>query len=178
MLALVKWYLTSFCAGLKMHPGKKPLTPIVGETFLCSWKVQEGKKPHLVHFVAEQVHNQPPGLLTTSENQAPHLKFYFAVTAFHVECPSKNISVSGYISFRCIFTGMSVDITVSGEMKLHLESYDESYEIGFPTVHARSIISKPCIQLGGKVNIQSSKNECSAVINYPKVGSFFRLKNQ
>jgi oxysterol-binding protein-related protein 9/10/11 len=63
MLALVKWYLTSFCAGLKMHLGKKPMTPIVGETFLCSWKVQEGKKPHLVHFVAEQVHNQPPGLL-------------------------------------------------------------------------------------------------------------------
>lgn len=91
------------------------------------------------------------------------------MTAFHVECPSKQISVSGFVSFRCIFTGMSVDITVSGEMKLHLESYDESYEIGFPTVHARSIISKPCIQLGGKVNIQSSKNDCSAVINYPKV---------
>jgi len=91
------------------------------------------------------------------------------VTAFHVECPTKQIFLNGCASFKCIFTGMSVDISVTGQMNLFVDSSDEQYDIGFPTVHARSIISKPCIQLGGKVNIQSSTSECSAVINYPKV---------
>ncbi|XP_059469244.1 oxysterol-binding protein-related protein 11-like isoform X2 [Neocloeon triangulifer] len=156
MLAIVKWYLTSFNAGLKMRPGKKPLTPLVGETFVCSWKVLEGTKTHTIHFVAEQVQNQPP------------------VSAFHVECPSKQLKLDGFASFKCIFTGMSVDITVSGGIRLNLDSFGEQYDLGYPTVHARSIISKPCIQLGGKVNIQSSTNEFSAVLNYPK--SFFGEK--
>ncbi|XP_065349260.1 oxysterol-binding protein-related protein 11-like [Cloeon dipterum] len=156
MVAIVKWYLTSFQTGLKMRPGKKPLTPLLGERFVCSWKVPEGNQTHLVHFVAEQVSNQPP------------------VSAFHVECPTKKIRLDGHVGFKCLFTGMSVDITISGDMNLLLSSYDELYSIGFPTVHARSIISKPCIQLGGKVNIHSPTNEFSAVINYPK--SFFGEK--
>jgi len=75
MLAIVKWYLTSFCVGLKMHSGKKPLNPIVGETFLCSWKVMEGKKAHLVHFVAEQVQNQPPGKILIGNRNLYQLIF-------------------------------------------------------------------------------------------------------
>ena len=38
MLAIVKWYLTSFHVGCSDTRAKKPYNPIIGEIFRCSWQ--------------------------------------------------------------------------------------------------------------------------------------------
>jgi hypothetical protein len=40
MMALLEWYLTSFHMGRTDSAAKKPYNPIIGETFHCSWRVQ------------------------------------------------------------------------------------------------------------------------------------------
>ena len=40
MMALLEWYLTSFHVGRTGCSAKKPYNPIIGETFHCSWRVQ------------------------------------------------------------------------------------------------------------------------------------------
>lgn len=40
MMALLEWYLTSFHMGRTDSTAKKPYNPIIGETFHCSWRVQ------------------------------------------------------------------------------------------------------------------------------------------
>jgi hypothetical protein len=40
MMALLQWYLTSFHVGRTDSTAKKPYNPIIGETFHCSWRVQ------------------------------------------------------------------------------------------------------------------------------------------
>ena len=40
MMALLEWYLTSFHVGQTGCTTKKPYNPIIGETFHCSWRIQ------------------------------------------------------------------------------------------------------------------------------------------
>jgi hypothetical protein len=40
MMALLEWYLTSFHMGRTDCTARKPYNPIIGETFHCSWRVQ------------------------------------------------------------------------------------------------------------------------------------------
>jgi hypothetical protein len=40
MMALLEWYLSSFHMGRTDSAAKKPYNPIIGETFHCSWRVQ------------------------------------------------------------------------------------------------------------------------------------------
>lgn len=61
MMAVVEWYLTSLHIGRDCSIAKKPYNPIIGETFHCSWKVQENNQTHYVHYTAEQVSHHPPG---------------------------------------------------------------------------------------------------------------------
>jgi hypothetical protein len=40
MMAVLEWYLTSFHMGRTDSTARKPYNPIIGETFHCSWRVQ------------------------------------------------------------------------------------------------------------------------------------------
>ena len=68
MLYVVEWYLTSFHSGRKGAVAKKPYNPIIGETFHCSWNVNDMKsdlggpsQTGNISFTAEQVSHHPPG---------------------------------------------------------------------------------------------------------------------
>lgn len=63
MMAVVEWYLTSLHIGRDCSIAKKPYNPIIGETFHCSWRVQQpDNRTDFVHYTAEQVSHHPPGM--------------------------------------------------------------------------------------------------------------------
>lgn len=49
---------------------------------------------------------------------------------------------------------------------LHLLEHDEEYTFTLPCAYARSILTVPWVELGGKVNISCGKSGYSAVITF------------
>ncbi|XP_066996822.2 oxysterol-binding protein-related protein 11 isoform X2 [Anabrus simplex] len=155
MLALLEWYLTSFHMGHKGSIAKKPYNPIIGETFHCSWLLPiqsssgglgENNSNEEIHirYVAEQVSHHPP------------------VTAFYVECPEKQMCLNASIWTKSNFSGMSVGVNMVGDVSLYLGTHGERYDFTLPAAYARSIISVPWVELGGKVTISCSTTGYSA----------------
>uniref|UniRef100_A0A915KGJ6 Oxysterol-binding protein n=1 Tax=Romanomermis culicivorax TaxID=13658 RepID=A0A915KGJ6_ROMCU len=162
MLAVVKWYLSSFHAGRKSSVAKKPYNPIIGETFRCRWDVPrcaDGKdivsdgpypgsqKDHLT-FLAEQVSHHPP------------------VSAFYAEHPIKNVYVNGHIWTKSKFLGLSIAVHNVGQACLNLPDHNEQYILTFPSGYGRSILGTPWIELGGKCSIKCEKSGYLANIEF------------
>uniref|UniRef100_A0A7N8WYL0 Oxysterol-binding protein n=1 Tax=Mastacembelus armatus TaxID=205130 RepID=A0A7N8WYL0_9TELE len=165
MVRFVEYYLTSFHEGRKGAIAKKPYNPIIGETFHCSWKVPRSpeasnepsqgsldtaasKDPYQVRFVAEQVSHHPP------------------VSGFYAECQERRMCVNTHVWTKSKFMGMSIGVSMIGEGCLYLLEHDEEYTFTLPCAYARSILTVPWVELGGKVNITCSKSGYSAVITF------------
>ncbi|XP_076340072.1 oxysterol-binding protein-related protein 11-like isoform X2 [Tachypleus tridentatus] len=167
MIAVVEWFLASFHVGYKGSAAKKPYNPIIGETFRCSWKVRKkdvcqnvpvsssSSGIHLLDeeycmltYVAEQVSHHPP------------------VSAFYVECPEKRIYMNGHVWTKSKFLGMSIGVNMVGEVKVTLVDYQETYVFSLPSAYARSILTSPWVELGGRVTIFCSKSGCSSVVTF------------
>uniref|UniRef100_A0A1A7X6Q4 Oxysterol-binding protein n=1 Tax=Iconisemion striatum TaxID=60296 RepID=A0A1A7X6Q4_9TELE len=166
MVRFVEYYLTSFHEGRKGAIAKKPYNPIIGETFHCSWRVprrpdsskeplQESpeivtptQEPLHLRFVAEQVSHHPP------------------VSGFYAECQEKQMCVNTHVWTKSKFMGMSIGVSMIGEGCLHLLEHDEEYTFTLPCAYARSILTVPWVELGGKVNISCNKSGYSAVITF------------
>lgn len=163
MQEVVKWYLTSIHVGRNGSVAKKPYNPIIGEVFHCSWKVPRDNCPSLevddapegksdskkyitIKFSAEQVSHHPP------------------VSAFFFECPEKQLSINAHIWTKSKFMGMSVGVNLVGDITLVLGKMKESYSLAMPSAYARSILTEPWVELGGRVNISSPESGCQAVI--------------
>uniref|UniRef100_A0A0P4WQZ2 Oxysterol-binding protein n=1 Tax=Scylla olivacea TaxID=85551 RepID=A0A0P4WQZ2_SCYOL len=163
MQEVVKWYLTSIHVGRNGSVAKKPYNPIIGEVFHCSWKVPrdncsaldgddvpegrtDSKKYITIKFSAEQVSHHPP------------------VSAFFFECPEKQLSINAHIWTKSKFMGMSVGVNLVGDITLVLGKVRESYSLAMPSAYARSILTEPWVELGGRVNISSPESGCQAVI--------------
>ncbi|XP_071535961.1 oxysterol-binding protein-related protein 11-like isoform X2 [Panulirus ornatus] len=163
---VVKWYLTSIHVGRNGSVAKKPYNPIIGEVFHCSWRVPqdpspptdtveasddkqaEGKRSSYItiRFSAEQVSHHPP------------------VSAFYFECPEKQLSINAHIWTKSKFMGMSVGVNLVGDITLVIGNVQESYSLAMPSAYARSILTEPWVELGGRVNISSPETGCQAVI--------------
>ncbi|XP_069838583.1 oxysterol-binding protein-related protein 11 isoform X2 [Dendropsophus ebraccatus] len=176
MLRFVEYYLTSFHEGRKGALAKKPYNPIIGETFHCSWRVPKDcvqppqtsetlvdaqdqtpqpqedsadkKDDYTVCFVAEQVSHHPP------------------VSGFYAECPERKMCVNTHVWTKSKFMGMSIGVTMVGEGVLHLLEYGEEYTFTLPCAYARSILTVPWVELGGKVNVNCPKTGYSAAITF------------
>ncbi|CAF98210.1 unnamed protein product, partial [Tetraodon nigroviridis] len=168
MVRFVEYYLTSFHEGRKGSIAKKPYNPIIGETFHCSWKVPRNVKgskeslqgsadpaaaassqdPYLLRFVAEQVSHHPP------------------VSGFYAECQERQMCVNTHVWTKSKFMGMSIGVSMIGEGCLYLLEHDEEYIFTLPCAYARSILTVPWVELGGKVNIACAKSGYSAVITF------------
>ena len=139
MLALLEWYLTSFHVGRQSTIAKKPYNPIIGETFHCSWRVpiEKSKSNSFInlYYTSEQVSHHPP------------------ITAFYIECPEKKICLNASIWTKSNFSGMSVGVSMIGDITLYLGEHKERYDFTLPAAYARSILSVPWVELGGKVSI-------------------------
>ncbi|KAM9821096.1 oxysterol-binding protein-related protein 11-like [Neosynchiropus ocellatus] len=165
MVRFVEYYLTSFHEGRKGAIAKKPYNPIIGETFHCSWKVpkrpdaskepsQENVEPNTsqdcyqVRFVAEQVSHHPP------------------VSGFYAECQERKMCVNTHVWTKSKFMGMSIGVSMIGEGCLSLLEHDEEYTFTLPCAYARSILTVPWVELGGKVNINCTKTGYAAIITF------------
>uniref|UniRef100_A0AAQ5Z0U2 Oxysterol-binding protein n=1 Tax=Amphiprion ocellaris TaxID=80972 RepID=A0AAQ5Z0U2_AMPOC len=166
MVRFVEYYLTSFHEGRKGAIAKKPYNPIIGETFHCSWKVPKRpdaskepsqgspepaattQDPYQVRFVAEQVSHHPP------------------VSGFYAECQERRMCVNTHVWTKSKFMGMSIGVSMIGEGCLYLLEHDEEYTFTLPCAYARSILTVPWVELGGKVTISCTKSGYSAVITF------------
>uniref|UniRef100_A0A3Q3EQ53 Oxysterol-binding protein n=1 Tax=Labrus bergylta TaxID=56723 RepID=A0A3Q3EQ53_9LABR len=164
MVRFVEYYLTSFHEGRKGAIAKKPYNPIIGESFHCSWKVPRpeapkepsqgspepsaSQDPYQVRFVAEQVSHHPP------------------VSGFYAECQERRMCVNTHVWTKSKFMGMSIGVSMIGEGCLYLLEHDEEYTFTLPCAYARSILTVPWVELGGKVTINCAKSGYSAVITF------------
>ncbi|KAG5283418.1 hypothetical protein AALO_G00041870 [Alosa alosa] len=165
MVRFVEYYLTSFHEGRKGAIAKKPYNPIIGETFNCSWRVPkseagsaaagtpppgppEASDSYLLRFVAEQVSHHPP------------------VSGFYAECQERSICVNTHVWTKSKFMGMSIGVSMVGEGCLHLLEHGEEYTFTLPSAYARSILTVPWVELGGKVNVNCTKTGYSAAITF------------
>ncbi|KAG7475154.1 hypothetical protein JOB18_025064 [Solea senegalensis] len=188
MLRFVEYYLTAFHEGRKGAVAKKPYNPILGENFHCSWYVPRDRVRSLrttnctasnsaptapsniprysqrrtdggcgsgrtsdcycVRFVAEQVSHHPP------------------VSGFYCECKEKKMCVNTHIWTKSKFMGMSVGVSMVGEGVLYLLEHDEEYVFTLPCAYARSILTVPWVELGGKVTINCAKSGYSASVTF------------
>ncbi|XP_061616119.1 oxysterol-binding protein-related protein 10 isoform X1 [Phyllopteryx taeniolatus] len=178
IVRFVEYYLTSFTEGRKGAVAKKPYNPILGETFHCSWEVPRDKvKPSVranqgssresgrgpnnaqqgddapggcyrVRFVAEQVSHHPP------------------VSAFYCECRERRVCVNAHVWTKSKFMGMSIGVSMVGEGVLCLVEHEEEYVFSLPSAYARSILTVPWVELGGKVSINCAKSGYSATVTF------------
>ncbi|KAM9307910.1 oxysterol-binding protein-related protein 10 [Gastrophryne carolinensis] len=172
MISFVEYYLTAFHEGRRGAVAKKPYNPVLGETFHCSWDVPKEKvKPcrtqsaciqaketaiaqgsinesYKLRFVAEQVSHHPP------------------VSSFYCECKERMMCINTHIWTKSKFLGMSVGVSMVGEGVLKLMEYGEEYIFTFPSAYARSILTVPWVELGGKVNITCAKTGYAATVTF------------
>ncbi|XP_061677421.1 oxysterol-binding protein-related protein 10 isoform X2 [Syngnathoides biaculeatus] len=178
IVRFVEYYLTSFTEGRKGAVAKKPYNPILGEIFHCSWEVPRDKvKPwvratqgssresgrvannvqhgdnvaggcYRVCFVAEQVSHHPP------------------VSAFYCECRERQVCVNAHVWTKSKFMGMSIGVSMVGEGVLYLKEHEEEYVFSLPSAYARSILTVPWVELGGKVSINCAKSGYSATVTF------------
>ncbi|XP_016374934.1 oxysterol-binding protein-related protein 10 isoform X3 [Sinocyclocheilus rhinocerous] len=175
MIRFVEYYLTAFHEGRKGAVAKKPYNPILGESFHCTWDVQrdkvrplrttssspapaaahstqitssEGLGSYRLRFVAEQVSHHPP------------------VSGFYCECKEQQICVNTHVWTKSKFMGMSIGVSMVGEGILHLLEHDEEYVFTLPSAYARSILTVPWVELGGKVSICCAKSGYSAAVTF------------
>ncbi|XP_044525963.1 oxysterol-binding protein-related protein 11 [Gracilinanus agilis] len=177
MIRFVEYYLTSFHEGRKGAIAKKPYNPIIGETFHCSWRMpksdvassmttssssqaisdqaslpeplnQVESDCYTVRFVAEQVSHHPP------------------VSGFYAECAERKMCVNAHVWTKSKFLGMSIGVTMVGEGILSLLEHGEEYTFSLPCAYARSILTVPWVELGGKVNVNCAKTGYSASITF------------
>ena len=168
MIAIIRYYLSAFHSARKGAIAKKPYNPILGEVFRCYWDlpnqeaapceesgkklVEQGPVPYArynsVTFLAEQVSHHPP------------------VSGFYAECPSKRMYVNGSFWTKSKFLGLSLGVNFIGSVKLHLLDYDEVYEANLPSAYARSILTVPWMEMGGKCVISCAKTGYSADIDF------------
>ncbi|XP_076061689.1 oxysterol-binding protein-related protein 11-like isoform X2 [Oratosquilla oratoria] len=162
IMSVVKWYLTSIHVGRNGSVAKKPYNPIIGETFYCTWRVPRGSSmeqggsgkeqgedsdpPVLIKFRAEQVSHHPP------------------VSAFFIECPEKQLCINAHIWTKSKFMGMSVGVNLIGDITLSMGKQREAYTLAMPSAYARSILTEPWVELGGRVNIACAETGCQAAI--------------
>ncbi|XP_031178674.1 oxysterol-binding protein-related protein 10-like [Sander lucioperca] len=183
IVRFVEYYLTAFHEGRKGAVAKKPYNPILGEHFHCSWYVPRDRVRPLrntncpgpnsaptatpgspqrgtdgssrrnsdcyrVQFVAEQVSHHPP------------------VSGFYCECKEKRMCVNTHVWTKSKFMGMSVGVSMVGEGVLYLLEHDEEYVFTLPCAYARSILTVPWVELGGKVTINCAKSGYSATVTF------------
>ncbi|XP_061112296.1 oxysterol-binding protein-related protein 10-like isoform X2 [Conger conger] len=165
IVSFVEYYMTAFHEGRKGAVAKKPYNPVLGETFHCSWEVPRDRvRPPRTHnsgpgardpagcyrvrFVAEQVSHHPP------------------VSGFYCECQERRVCVNAHVWTKSKFMGMSIGVSMVGEGVLCLLEHDEEYVFTLPSAYARSILTVPWVELGGKVFINCAKSGYSATVTF------------
>lgn len=178
MIRFVEYYLTSFHEGRKGAIAKKPYNPIIGETFHCSWKMAKNQVPcdtnsnSSLHSLSEQVtvseesQGQAESDYFTVRFVAEQVSHHPPVSGFYAECAERKMCVNAHVWTKSKFLGMSIGVTMAGEGILSLLEHGEEYTFSLPCAYARSILTVPWVELGGKVSVNCAKTGYSASITF------------
>ncbi|KRZ08440.1 Oxysterol-binding protein-related protein 9, partial [Trichinella pseudospiralis] len=153
MLAVVRWYLSTFYGGRRSGLAKKPYNPILGEVFACCWNSPS------VKATDEKVADGP--VPTATVNQIT-----FVVSAFYVEHPSKKLQLNGHIWTKSKFLGLSIAVHNVGQTCLSVLERGEEYLFDFPNGYGRSILTTPWVEFGGKCSIRCEKTLYHADVEF------------
>ncbi|KAL1238497.1 Oxysterol-binding protein-related protein [Trichinella spiralis] len=171
LISILKWYLTAFYFAFGDDVSHKPYNPVQGETFTCSWmqSVDDTDRRRRIRFHAEQISHRPP------------------CTAIFASSSAGNLFFNATISHKATFMGNSINVTSFGDAKLAVSTSDagdgsnkrwEVYQIGFPSLLARSILTEPWMELGGKFQIACQQSEMSAAVTFHTKPFYFSKLNR
>ncbi|KFW67206.1 Oxysterol-binding protein-related protein 10, partial [Pygoscelis adeliae] len=173
IICFVEYYLTAFHEGRKGAVAKKPYNPIIGETFHCSWDVPKDKVKAFRTNGASTVSKDPTKEFGQDQSTCYKLRFvaeqvshHPPVSCFYCECKEKKMCVNAHVWTKSKFMGMSIGVSMVGEGVLYLMEQEEEYVFTLPSAYARSILTIPWVELGGKVNINCARTGYSATVTF------------
>ncbi|XP_005457226.2 oxysterol-binding protein-related protein 10 isoform X1 [Oreochromis niloticus] len=177
IVRFVEYYLTAFHEGRKGAVAKKPYNPVLGETFHCSWEVPRDKVKPLVRSNPGSAREPSRGPNNTQDEDSPgscyrvrfvaeQVSHHPPVSGFYCECRERRMCVNAHVWTKSKFMGMSIGVSMVGEGVLYLLEHDEEYVFTLPCAYARSILTVPWVELGGKVSINCVKSGYSATVTF------------
>ncbi|XP_052000666.1 oxysterol-binding protein-related protein 10 isoform X2 [Xyrauchen texanus] len=175
IIRFVEYYLTAFHEGRKGAVAKKPYNPIIGENFHCTWDIARDKVRPLRTTSSSPAPSAAPSVQTASNDGVGAYRLRFVaeqvshhppVSGFYCECKERRTCVNAHVWTKSKFMGMSIGVSMVGEGVLHLLEHDEKYVFTLPSAYARSILTVPWVELGGKVSICCAKSGYSAAVTF------------
>lgn len=147
-VAVVKFYLSGW--HIKPPGVKKPLNPILGETFTGYWDYADGTRGY---YISEQTSHHPPK------------------SSYFFMAPEHHIRVDGTLKPRSKFLGNSAASLMEGIAILRLLNHNERYFITQPNMYARGILfGKMKYELGDKAVVRCPETGISAEIEFKTKG--------
>ncbi|CAG8091202.1 unnamed protein product, partial [Penicillium salamii] len=155
-VSVVKFYLSGW--HIKPPGVKKPLNPILGETFTCHWDYSDGTRGY---YISEQTSHHPP-----------KSSYFFAA-------PEHSIRIDGTLKPRSKFLGNSAASMMEGIATLRLmnrgqnKEKGEKYIVTQPNMYARGILfGKMKYELGDHSYVRCPENHLVADIEFKTKGYF------
>ncbi|KAF9884310.1 hypothetical protein FE257_001888 [Aspergillus nanangensis] len=155
-VSVVKFYLSGW--HIKPPGVKKPLNPILGETFTCHWDYPDGTRGY---YIAEQTSHHPPK------------------SSYFFMAPEHNIRIDGTLKPHSKFLGNSAASMMEGIAILRFLNRGENKEKGEryiltqPNMYARGILfGKMKYELGDHSYVRCPENHLVADIDFKTKGYF------
>jgi len=149
LIYLSKYFINGLILNRKdMHP-KKPYNPVLGELFIATFKVPKsnftGKNENSSNseyfeyeFVAEQVSHHPP------------------ISALHLKCDELGVVLQTTIYTKSKFLGFSIGCDFVGTVDITFsKTAPDHFKMTLPSTYCRSILTKPWLEFGGRLTVQS-----------------------
>ncbi|KAF2679896.1 hypothetical protein K458DRAFT_421962 [Lentithecium fluviatile CBS 122367] len=164
-VAVTKFYLSGW--HIKPPGVKKPLNPILGETFTCYWEYPDHTKGF---YIAEQTSHHPPK------------------SSYFFMAPEHNIRVDGTLKPRSKFLGNSAASMMEGIAVMRFLNTGERFFITQPNIYVRGILfGKMKYELGDHSYVRCPETGLVADLEfktkgyfggtYNAIGGFIRDKN-
>lgn len=154
-VSVVKFYLSGW--HIKPPGVKKPLNPILGETFACYWEYPDDTRGY---YIAEQTSHHPPK------------------SSYFFMAPDHGIRVDGTLKPRSKFLGNSAASMMEGISYLRFLSLGtsrggEKYILTQPNMYARGILfGKMKYELGDHSFVRCPENHLTADLEFKTKGYF------
>ncbi|KAF7594810.1 hypothetical protein BBP40_008313 [Aspergillus hancockii] len=154
-VSVVKFYLSGW--HIKPPGVKKPLNPILGETFTSYWDYPDGTRGY---YISEQTSHHPPK------------------SSYFFMAPEHNIRIDGTLKPRSKFLGNSAASMMEGIAILRFLNRGESkkgerYIVTQPNMYARGILfGKMKYELGDHSYVRCPENNLVADLDFKTKGYF------
>ena len=147
-VAVTKFYLSGW--HIKPPGVKKPLNPILGETFTGYWDYPDGTR---AYYISEQTSHHPPK------------------SSYFFMAPEHHIRIDGTLKPRSKFLGNSVGSFMEGIAVMRFLDRGERYFITQPNMYARGILfGKMKYELGDHAYVRCPESGLEADIEFKVKG--------